>query len=99
MDNGTVPTDIEPPETTTSDRPASNGGTQYLDWSLPATGLREDERGIIQALGGAVVARWSHLPRDVQKLLFETAARGPGTAGAVRGHIARFLHDNAYPEK
>ena len=35
------------------------------------------------------------LPRNVQKLLCETATRGEGSAEALRGHIARFLHDNA----
>jgi len=91
MDNGTVPPELKP-----ADGPAPDGGPQFLDWSLPAADLGEAERGIIQALGAAVVARWSVLPRDVQKLLFETAARREHTAEDVRGHIARFLHENAY---
>jgi len=91
MDNGVVPPDLEP-----SAGPAPDGGREFLDWSLPAGDLGETERGVIQALGAAVVTRWSVLPRDVQKLLFETAARREHTAEDVRGHIARFLHDNAY---
>jgi hypothetical protein len=94
MDNGTVPADLDPPLA----EPKPDGGPQYLDWSLPAEGLREEERGIIQNLGAAVVARWSVLPRDLQKLLFETAARGAGNAETLRNHIARFLHENGNPE-
>ncbi len=89
MDNGTVPADLDPPA-----EPKPDGGPQYLDWSLPED-LGAGERGVIQSLGVAVVARWSVLPRDVQKLLFDTAARGEGNAENLRGHIARFLHDNA----
>jgi len=96
MDNGTVPADLAPPETAEA-RP--NGGLQYLDWSLPDGELREDERSMLQTLGAAVVARWAVLPRDTQKLLFETAARGDRTAADLRGHIARFLHDNASSER
>ena len=91
MDNGTVPADLD----LSPAQPEPDGGPQYLDWSLPAEGLREHERGVIQSLGAAVVARWSTLPREVQKLLFDTAARGEGNTEALRGHIARFLHDNA----
>jgi hypothetical protein len=95
MDNGTVPAEVAPPETTEA---KPDGGLQYLDWSLPDAELREDERGMLLTLGAAVVARWAVLPRDTQKLLFETAARGDRTAAGLRGHIARFLHDNANPE-
>jgi len=31
--------------------------------------------------------------------LCETATRGEGSAEALRGHIARFLHDNASLER
>lgn len=95
MDNTTVPADLDPPLA----EPEPDGGPQYLNWSLPADGLREAERGIIQSLGAAVVARWSVLPRDVQKLLFETAAHGAGNAEVLRNHVARFLHDNACQDK
>ncbi len=93
MDTGTVPADIAP----VAEDTAPNGGGSYLKWSLPAD-LGEDERGILQSLGAAVVARWAVLPRDTQKLLFETAARGDRATENLRGHIARFLHDNANPE-
>jgi len=95
MDNGTIPAEVAPPE---KGDPRPNGGAQYLDWSLPDGELGEDERGMLQTLGAALVARWAVLPRDTQKLLFETAARGERTAADLRGHIARFLHDNANPE-
>ncbi len=95
MDNGTVPSDIAP---SSADEARPIGGAHYLDWSLPE-GLREDERGVIQSLGAAVVASWSALPREVQKTLFETASHRVRTTEAVRGDIARFLHDNAYPQR
>ena len=91
MDNATVPPDIAP---SAVDEARPIGGAHYLDWSLPE-GLREDERSVIQSLGAAVVARWSGLPRDVQRTLFEAAGGRGRTAEAVRGDIARFLHDNA----
>ena len=72
------------------------GGAHYLDWSLPE-GLREDERSVIQSLGAAVVASWSTLSRDVQRTLFEAATKGGRTTEALRGDIARFLHDNTKP--
>jgi hypothetical protein len=65
-------------------------------WALGAAdGLRDDERGVLQSLGAAVVARWSELPRDIQKRLFETAAHGSTDTDpdGLRGHLARFLHD------
>ena len=95
MDNRGLPIDLKlsPVE------PEPDGGPQYLDWSLPVDDLRDEERGVIQSLGAAVAARWAILPRDVQKLLFETAARGEGSAEALRGHIARFLHGNAHLER
>ncbi len=70
------------------------GGAHYLDWSLPE-GLRDDERSVIQSLGAAVVARWTTLPRDVQRTLFEAASGGAHTTETLRGDIARFLHDNS----
>jgi len=91
MDKTIVATEIDPPD--------ADGGLQYLDWSLSADGLGEAERGIVQSLGAAVVARWNALPREVQKLLFETAARGEGSPEALRGHIARFLHENAHNQR
>ena len=87
MDNATVPLDAV-------DDARPTGGAHYLDWSLP-DGLREDERGVMQSLGAAVVARWTALPRDVQRTLFDAASGGGRTAEALRGDIARFLHDNA----
>ena len=95
MDNRGLPIDLQP----SADAAEPDGGPQYLDWSLPAEGLGDEERGVIQSLGAAVVSRWAVLPRDVQKLLFETATRSEGGAEALRGHIARFLHDNAYSER
>ena len=95
MDNRGLPIDLKPSPVEAE----PDGGPEYLDWSLPDEDLRDEERGVIQSLGAAVVARWAILPRDVQKLLFDTASRGEGSAEALRGDIARFLHANAYSER
>ncbi len=95
MDNRGLPIDAKPSPVEAE----PDGGPQNLDWSLVDEALRDNERGVIQSLGAAVVARWAGLPRDVQKLLFDTATRGEGDAEELRGHIARFLHDNAYSER
>ena len=44
-----------------------------------------------QMLGQAAFARWSELPRDVQELLFESAAPPDGP---VRTEMAVVLHDH-----
>lgn len=92
MDNGTVPPEIDP-----ADSAAPDGGPLYLNWNLAAAeGLHAGERGVLQSLGAAVVARWGHLPRDIQKMLFKAAAGGAGGRDieGLRGDIARFLHDS-----
>ncbi len=88
MDNVTAPADDAEAKPT--------GGLQYLDWSLPDGDLRDHERRVLQSLGAAVVARWGVLPRETQRLLFETAAHGNRSAAGLRGLVARFLHDNAH---
>ncbi len=45
------------------------------------------------ALGQSVVACWSLLPHDIQKLLFERAA-GDRRRDGFRAALALFLHDH-----
>ncbi len=92
MDNGEVPPDIQPPD----------GGASYADWSIGAARdhLNDSEHDVLLSLGAAVAARWSDLPRDVQKSLFnQAAARNSPDARQLKTHIARFLHDHAEQEK
>ncbi len=53
-----------------------------------------------QLLGKAVFQHWAELPRDVQELLFESAAP---FASAMRSDMATVLHDHhpktAHPPK
>lgn len=49
----------------------------------------QEDRAVLQALGAAVIARWSELPRDIQRSLFDAAV----TCGQPdREAIAVFLH-------
>ncbi len=87
MDNGSVPADVQPP--------AEDSGSA---WSVPEQETFDaSERDILLSLGAAVVARWYDLPRDIQKLLFNTAASGTTGTVETRVHIARFLHGQAHP--
>jgi hypothetical protein len=56
--------------------------------------LEEEDEQMLACLGAAVIAHWSHLPRDVQRQLFETAldaAKGV-TGEDLRLHLALVLH-------
>ncbi len=87
MDNGSVPADVQPPP-----------GDESPAWGVPDQETFEaSERDILLSLGAAVVARWYDLPRDIQKLLFNTAASGATGTVETRVHIARFLHGQAHP--
>ena len=91
MDNGTVPPDMPP----ASDEDVSVKGPA---WGATHAALQPSERDVITSLGAAVVARWSELPRDCQRVLFNAAASHTATdTSSLRGHIARFLHANAHP--
>lgn len=64
------------------------------------TSVAEDpSRDFESILGGAVLKLWAELPRDVQELLFESAAIDP----AHRKRLAVYLHERhprtAYPPK
>jgi hypothetical protein len=54
------------------------------------------EEHILRCLGAAVIMQWNTIPAKLQRELFDTA----GSLGdvlqtvALRGQIARFLHDN-----
>ena len=65
------------------------------------TPLTQDEERILRCLGAAVIVQWNTLPTKLQKELFDNASSvadlleaGAGEAGAVKGQIARFLHDH-----
>ncbi len=58
--------------------------------------LAEIEEHILRCLGAAVIMQWNTIPTKLQRELFDTA----GSLGdvletvALRGQIARFLHDH-----
>jgi hypothetical protein len=58
--------------------------------------VAEIEEHILRCLGAAVIMQWNTIPTNLQRELFDTA----GSLGdvlqtaALRGQIARFLHDH-----
>lgn len=58
--------------------------------------LEQEDEEMLACLGAAVIAHWSHLPRDVQRQLFETAldAAQKVTGQDLRLHLALVLHAN-----
>jgi len=58
--------------------------------------LTEDEEQVLRCLGAAVIMRWNTLPTKLQKELFDDASSVGALlqAGAVKGQIARFLHNH-----
>jgi hypothetical protein len=58
--------------------------------------IAEIEKHILRCLGAAVIMQWNTIPTKLQRELFDTA----GSLGdvlqtvALRGQIARFLHDH-----
>ena len=78
---------------------AAKLGVPSLTLSDMLPGLETSERDLLTRLGIAVVALWSELPRNTQRLLFEGAsAAGIDHDEHVREKIARFLHDNGHPD-
>ena len=63
---------------------------------LDSNGVAQIEERILRCLGAAVIMQWNTIPRKLQRELFDTA----GSLGdvlqttALRGQIARFLHDH-----
>ena len=55
----------------------------------------DGHQDVLAHLGAAVIVRWAHLPREVQRELFNAAVdmNEPG-AESVRQHIAVFLHQH-----
>jgi hypothetical protein len=76
---------------TTPDAPASpianDGGGSVL---------ADEERHILGCLGAAVLVRWNTLPTKLQKELFDSASSAGELlqTGALKGQIARFLHNH-----
>jgi hypothetical protein len=58
--------------------------------------LAEDEEQVLRCLGAAVVMQWNTLPTKLQRELFDNASSMGDLlqAGAVKGQIARFLHNH-----
>lgn len=58
--------------------------------------LSENEEQVLRCLGAAVIMQWNTLPAKLQKELFENASSVGNLlkAAAVKGQIARFLHDH-----
>ena len=63
--------------------------------------VAEIEEHILRCLGAAVIMQWNTIPTKLQRELFDTA----GSLGdvlqtaALRGQIARFLHDHKDEDK
>jgi hypothetical protein len=63
---------------------------------LDDNAVAEIEEHILRCLGAAVIMQWNTIPTKLQRSLFDTA----GSLGdvpktiALRGQIARFLHDH-----
>jgi hypothetical protein len=63
---------------------------------IDSKAVAEIEEHILRCLGAAVIMQWNTIPRKLQRELFDTA----GSLGdvlqtvALRGKIARFLHDH-----
>jgi len=64
--------------------------------TLDSSVVAEVEEHILRCLGAAVIMQWNTIPTKLQRELFDTA----GSLGdvlqtvALRGQIARFLHDH-----
>lgn len=65
---------------------------------LDSNAVAEIEEHILRCLGAAVIMQWNTIPTKLQRELFDTA----GSLGdvlqtvALRGQIARFLHDHKH---
>lgn len=63
---------------------------------LDSKAIAEIEEHILRCLGAAVIMQWNTIPTKLQRSLFDTAGslgEVPKTV-ALRGQIARFLHDH-----
>jgi hypothetical protein len=63
---------------------------------LDGNAVAEIEEHILRCLGAAVIMQWNTIPTKLQRNLFDTAGslgEVPKTV-ALRGQIARFLHDH-----
>jgi len=78
------------------DRWEGEGGPELPAWAarLPAEALDETERRVLVALGAALVAEWSTLDTELQRMLFRRAADSASETALLREQIARFLHDH-----
>lgn len=66
------------------------------DIHAPEGSVAKTEEHILRCLGAAVIMQWNTIPTKLQRNLFDTAGslgEVPKTV-ALRGQIARFLHDH-----
>ena len=58
--------------------------------------VAENEERILRCLGAAVIMQWNTIPTKLQRELFDTAGSLCDLlkTAALRGQIARFLHDH-----
>jgi hypothetical protein len=69
---------------------------EVTEKNLDNNSVAEIEEHILRCLGAAVIMQWNTIPTKLQRELFDTA----GSLGdvlqtaALRGKIARFLHDH-----
>ena len=73
----------------------NEAGSLDADWAKRA-GLIQEEEHILHCLGAAVIMRWHHLPMEVPRDLFASAASlsGPLPTAELKEQIARFLHSH-----
>jgi hypothetical protein len=95
MDNESNASTEDNPLVRTLARWEWDGGSLDADWERRAP-LIQEEKHILDCLGAAVIVRWSNLPTEVQRELFESAASfsDPLPTAELKKQIARFLHSH-----
>jgi hypothetical protein len=76
----------------TAEIPAERSGERP---NIPETLPAEEER-VLCCLGASAILRWNTLPAKLRRELFDTAGSmdEPLNRAALRGQIARFLHNH-----
>jgi hypothetical protein len=73
----------------------NDGGSLDAHWEKRAASIQKEEH-VLHCLGAAVIKRWNHLPVEVQRELFASAASltEPLHTAELKEQIARFLHSH-----
>jgi hypothetical protein len=73
------------------------GATVDVSPGSPALALQASDRQLVSCLGAAVVLRWNHLPTEIQRDLFRSAASmaDPGLQQELTQRLGRYLHQQA----